>query len=112
MQNILIVSVVFLYAFTWQSLPLLLCRSNLMKVLPLAMFLVPLTSLMDVYVHSPGLFPETVISWLDLIIPMLIGDIAGWILGFQFRKIIDIEKEICQNESSEEETKDNISKKD
>ncbi len=92
MQNITSLILTFLVPFTFQSLTILLFkRSILMKIAPLAMFIVPISGIWEVVSNSPELFTQTLISWLDILIPLLLGDILGWIMGFHFRKIVDKE---------------------
>jgi len=92
MHHITSVILVFLVTFTFQSLFILLFkRSILMKISPLAMFIVPISGIWEVISHSPELFAPTLISWLDILIPLLLGNILGWIMGFHFRRIIDKE---------------------
>ena len=89
MQHITSVILVFLVTFTFQSLTILLFkRSIFMKFIPLAMFIVPFSAIWEVVSKSPELFTPTLISWLDILIPFLFGDILGWIMGFHFRRII------------------------
>ena len=92
MQSITSIILVFLIAFTFQSLTILLFkRSVFIKLVPLAMLIVPFSSICETVIHSPDLFTQTLISWLDFLIPLLLGDILGWIMGFHFRRIIDKE---------------------
>lgn len=92
MQSITSIILVFLIAFTFQSLFILLFkRSTFMKIAPLAMFVVPISGIWEVVSNSPELFTQTLISWLDILIPLLLGNILGWVMGFHFRRIIDKE---------------------
>lgn len=92
MQHIISIVLVFLIAFTFQSLTILLFKHSVfIKLVPLAMFIVSFSGIWEIVTHSPDLFTQTLISWLDLFIPLLIGDILGWIMGFHFRKIIEKE---------------------
>ena len=81
----------FLMAFTMQSLPLILSRGTLYKVLPMVMFLVPLQCIAET-AYTSGRFPEAVMDYLVLLLPMIAGNALGWVLGLRFRKIIDAER--------------------
>ena len=108
MKNIIFLVLVFLIAFTLQSLTVMLCkRSLLMKILPLALFIVPVSGIWEVVSQSPELFTSTLISWLDILIPLLLGDILGWIMGFHFRKIIAKEYKEMIAKYEEEYERDN-----
>ena len=92
MQPIVSIALVFLIAFTFQSFAILLFkRSVFIKFVPLAMFIVPFSSIWEVVSHFPELFTPTLISWLDILIPLFLGDILGWIMGFHLRRITDKE---------------------
>lgn len=108
MQHITSVILVFLVAFTFQSLTILLFkRSIFMRIVPLSMFIVPFSGIWEVVSNSPELLTPTLISWLYILIPLLIGDILGWIMGFHFRKIIDKEYKETSAKYDEEYERDN-----
>ncbi len=89
MQNIFTIFYAFLISFTFQSLFIIGSgHSTLLKILPLGMFIVPFSAIWEVVSHFPELFTQTVFSWLDLLIPLVIGDILGWIMGLYFKKLL------------------------
>lgn len=108
MQHITSVILEFLVAFTFQSLTILLFkRSIFIKIIPLAMFIVPFSGIWEVVSNSSELLTSTLISWLDILIPLLLGNILGWIMGFHFRKIIDKEYKEMIAKYDEEYERDN-----
>ncbi len=108
MQHITSIILVFLIAFTFQSLfTLLFKRSTFMKIAPLSMFVVTISGIWEVVSHFPELFTQTLISWLDILIPLLLGNILGWIMGFHFRNIIDKEYKEMIVKYDEEYERDN-----
>lgn len=108
MQHITSVILAFLIAFTFQSLTILLFkRSIFMRIVPLSMFIVPFSGIWEVVSHSPDLFTQTLISWLDILIPLLLGDILGWIMGFRFKKILEKEYKEMIAKYEEEYKRDN-----
>lgn len=89
MQNIFSITYAFLIALAFQSLFIIFSgRSTLIKILPLGMFIVPISDIWEVVSHFPNLFTQTVFSWLDILIPLVIGDILGWIMGLYFKKLL------------------------
>lgn len=56
------------------------------------MFIVPISGIWEVVSHFPNLFTQTVLSWLDILIPLVIGDILGWIMGLYFKKLLKTTK--------------------
>ena len=108
MQHIVSIILGLLNAFTFQSLVILLFkRSIFMKIVPLTMFIVPFSCIWEEVSNSPELFIPTLISWLDILIPLLIGDILGWIMGLHFRKIIDKEHKEMNAKYEEEHERGN-----
>ena len=99
---------IFLYAFTLQSLPILLFKDVVfMRLLPLVMLLMPFSGIFEAVNQSPVLFPDTPVSRLGLFIPIFLGNILGWIAGLRFRKIIDREYTAFLNKHKEAFDKDN-----
>ena len=93
MQNIFSITYAFLIALAFQSLFILFSgRNTLIKILPLGMFIVPISGIWEVVSHFPNLFTQTVLSWLDILIPLVIGDILGWIMGLYFKKLLNATK--------------------
>lgn len=94
MQSITSVILAFLFGFTFQSFTILLFRRSIfMRIVPLTMFIVPFSGIWEVVSHFPYMFVQTLILWLDILIPLLLGDILGWIIGFRFKKVFDEEDE-------------------
>ena len=94
MQSITSVILAFLLGFTFQSFTILLFRRSIvMRIVPLTMFIVPLCEIWEVVSHFPDMFAQTLILWLDILIPLLLGDILGRIIGFRFKKVLDEEEE-------------------
>ena len=90
-----------LTAFTMQSLPLVLCRSTLYKVIPMVMFWVPLQCIVDTAWETGNLW-GAVTEYAVILLPMILGNILGWVIGLRLRKILDDEHAVRDNE-----TKDN-----
>ena len=89
MQTIISVTLAFLIAFAFQSLFILFSRrSALIKFFPLVMFIVPISGIYETAIRHPELFTQTVLSWLDIIIPLVIGEVLGWIMGLYFKKLL------------------------
>lgn len=86
-----------LTAFTMQSLPLILCRGALYKVLPMVMFWVPLQCIADT-AYASGQFWEAIMEYLWFLLPMIAGNTLGWVLGLRFRRIIDAERRKADGE--------------
>ena len=82
MQNIFSITYAFLIALAFQSLFILFS----------GMFIVPISGIWEVVSHFPNLFTQTVLSWLDILIPLVIGDILGWIMGLYFKKLLKATK--------------------
>ena len=108
MQNPYLIALVFLSAFVFQSLPILLYRKSfLMKILPLAaMLFVSVSCIAEAaapgYI-SPGM---SFSHWQLIPLPMLLGDITGWILGYRFRHIIDTERELLAAQTDDRDKED------
>ena len=90
-RRILACSLMFLMTFVMQSLPLVYSRSTLYKVLPLVMFLVPLECIVEM-AWDCGDPWEAMTKYAVILLPMIAGNLLGWIVGLRFRKILDNEQ--------------------
>ena len=90
-----------LMSFTMQSMPLVFSRSTLYKVLPMVMFLVPLQCISDMAWETGDLF-GTAAEYAVILLPMIIGNILGWVIGFRFHKILDAERAAGDTETKDD----------
>lgn len=90
-----------LMMFTIQSLPLLWERHTFYKILPLVMFLIPLQCIAETAWRHRSLW-EAVAEYAVIFLPMIIGNILGWIVGLCFRKILDAERAAGDTETKDD----------
>ena len=80
-----------LMSFTMQSMPLVYSTSTLYKVLPMVMFLLPLQCIANTAWETGNLW-EAVSEYAVILLPMILGNLLGWVTGLRFRKILDAER--------------------
>lgn len=81
----------FLVIFTAQSLPLILCRGVFYKILPAVMFYVPIRLITDM-AWETGDLRGAAAEYCVILLPMVFGEILGWVAGLRFRKLLDDER--------------------
>ena len=90
-RRIFACGLMFLLAFVIQSLPVVYSRSTLHKLLPLLMFWIPLECVVKLAWECGDPW-EALTKYGLLLLPMIAGNVLGWVLGLRFRKIIDSER--------------------
>jgi len=104
MQHTIAVLLFFLLAFTVQSLSTMFRRRSLsMKLLPLVLFLAPLSCIADTARLSFVTLPESALLWMDFLLPVLLGLFIGWIAGIRFRHLLEEDRKADEDASSEED---------
>lgn len=101
LRTAIAVLLMLLTTFTMQSLPLVVCRSSLYKVLPMVMFWVPLQCIADTAWETGNLW-DAVREYAVILLPMIAGNILGWVIGLRFRKILDAERAERDTENGSE----------
>lgn len=101
LRQMIALVLMLLVTFTMQSLPLVLCRSTLYKVIPMVMFWVPLQCIVDTAWETGDLW-GAVMEYAVILLPMILGNILGWVIGLRFRKILDDERISADADSDEE----------
>lgn len=101
MQHTIAVLLFFLLSFTAQSLSTMFRRRGLlMKLLPLVLFIAPLSCIADTARLPIVTLHESALMWMDFLIPVLLGNLIGCITGIRFRHMLDEDRKAAGEASS------------
>lgn len=103
MHDILCIILLFLIAFVWQSLSVLLFhRKKFMMLLPITLLINPIINFTSLVIAGSTITFSDVVPFIGTAIASLSGLIIGWIVGYIFYRICSAEWEVFKKKYSDD----------